>query len=68
VRTPALKRYSINFQTRLAGDFGKLPAGSAGRQALKDYGQLRRAVCVLDDWRQRPCRDIKAADPAGAGR
>lgn len=62
--TVQLVPYSRPFQAALADDFERLPPGSPGRTAITDYGQLRRAVCVTEGWRQPVCLTIQAAGGA----
>jgi hypothetical protein len=56
-----LKAYPTDFEVALARDFEALPSGSAGRTAIRDYGQLRRAVCAAEGYRQPVCIAIKGA-------
>jgi hypothetical protein len=50
--------YSRAFQSALADAFEGTAPGSPVRVAIKDYGQLRRAVCAAEGWRQPACRAI----------
>ena len=51
--------YSRAIQTALAGEFLASPPGGAMRAAVVDYGQLRRAVCAAEGWRQIACKHIR---------
>jgi uncharacterized lipoprotein YbaY len=57
-----LKDYPPEKQTRVADELQALPEGSVLAQFIQDYGQLRRAVCAAEGWKQPTCRRIQAAD------
>jgi hypothetical protein len=56
-----LQDYAAPLQSRVADELTALPEGSALAVFVEDYGQLRRAVCVAEGWKQPACRRIRAA-------
>jgi hypothetical protein len=54
-----LKTYSPEWQAGLADALEATPAGSPLRAATMDYGQLRRAVCAAEGWRQPACLEMR---------
>jgi hypothetical protein len=58
----SLKVYPPALQTRVADELTALPEGSALAGLVIDYGQLRRAVCAAEGWKQPACRIIRQAE------
>jgi hypothetical protein len=54
-----LKSYPREVQMRLAEELQVAPAGSALARAVIDYGQLRRAVCAAEGYKQPACQRLK---------
>jgi hypothetical protein len=56
-----LKLYSSQAQAGLADALGATAPGSPLRTFTADYGQLRRAVCAAEGWRQPACRQMRGS-------
>ena len=57
-----LKDYPATLQIRVADELKALPETSVVAGFIEDYGQLRRAVCAAETWKQPTCRRIRVAD------
>jgi len=62
-RVPLLD-YAPALQAKAADELSTLPPASAIAGLVADYGQLRRAVCAAERWKQQACRRIATGGSA----